>query len=94
MGSNLGPLQLVHWQSDALTTKLNLIRSKLDLIRLLLQAVPSEKWFYKLLFLVFATHFLCAKKVSKNLVEFEWKHQDACWYVTNVWFGNEDVCFL
>jgi hypothetical protein len=26
LGSNLGPSQLVHWQSDALTTRLDLIR--------------------------------------------------------------------
>ena len=33
LGSNPGLVQLVHWQSDALTTKLDLIRTKLDLIR-------------------------------------------------------------
>jgi hypothetical protein len=33
LGSNPGLLQLVHWQSDAVTTRLDLIRTRLDLIR-------------------------------------------------------------
>ncbi len=36
LGSNPGPLQLVHRRSDALTNRLHLIRIKLHLIRLLL----------------------------------------------------------
>jgi hypothetical protein len=32
-GSNQGPLQLVHWRSDALTTRLDLIQTSLDLIQ-------------------------------------------------------------
>ncbi len=44
LGSNPGLLQLVHWQSDALTTKLDLIRNytKLDLIRTKLDLIRTK----------------------------------------------------
>jgi hypothetical protein len=42
LGPNPGPLQLVHWQSDALTNKLDLIRAKLDLIRTKLDLIHAK----------------------------------------------------
>ncbi len=39
---NPGPLQLVHWQSGALTTRLDLIRTRIDLIRTRLDLIRAR----------------------------------------------------
>jgi hypothetical protein len=53
--SKPGPLQLVHWQSDALTTRLDLIRTRLDLIRTWLDLTLVSPYLYAVYFLRSAT---------------------------------------
>jgi hypothetical protein len=41
LGSNLGQLRMRHWQSDALTTRLDLVLTRLELIHILIEDLPS-----------------------------------------------------
>ncbi len=61
LGSNKGPLQLVYWQSDAPTTKLDLILTRLDLIRN--DQISSAM-----------THCWCCKYCCISLVQHQFKH--------------------
>ncbi len=68
--SNSGPLQLVHWQSDALTTRLVLIRTRLDLIRKcwepLFSAFQSHCFSVKIVFNYGALAFLKKRRCMRG----------------------------
>jgi hypothetical protein len=62
LGSNPGPLLPVHWQSDALTTRLDLIRIRLDLIRTRLDLIQNAPVFQ----IRIRIHSHLVRKVSKE----------------------------
>jgi hypothetical protein len=94
LGSNPGSLQLVHWQSDALTARLDLIRSWLDLIRMRLSDFQFPSFFYFILTVasVLDPHWFQHGSRSVSSFSIQWEHgsgsnADPCCTGPGSWSG-------